>query len=77
MVRTGLSNRLLPLLEEERRRRVNIFNPSQTHPHRITTQIFLDNDDYLNITQYCIDCGKVFRKRRIKTEQVEEGGDAK
>ncbi len=44
--------------------------------HRLTTQIFLDSNDYLYIAQYCMDCGKVFSKRRIKTEPVEEGGDA-
>ena len=47
------------------------------HIHKAKTEVFLDSEDYLCIAQYCIVCGEFLRKRRIKTEPVEEGGDAK
>lgn len=46
------------------------------HIHYETTKVFFDSEDYLCIAQYCIVCGEILRKRRIKTEPVEEGGDA-
>ncbi len=49
---------------------------SKQHIHEAKTEIFLDSEDYLCIAQYCVVCGEVLRKRRIKTEPVEEGGDA-
>ncbi len=40
------------------------------HIHEAKTEVFLDNEDYLCIVQYCIVCGEFLRKRRIKTEPV-------
>lgn len=45
------------------------------HIHKAKTKVFLDSEDYLCIAQYCIVCGEILRKRRIKTEPVEEEGD--
>lgn len=43
------------------------------HIHKVSEVILgLERDDLI-VAKRCIECGKIFRKRRIKTEPYEEG----
>ena len=41
------------------------------HFHIVDYRIYLDNDNYMVITEYCVECGKVIGRRRVKTEPME------
>lgn len=41
------------------------------HFHIVDYRIYLDNDNYMVIDKYCVECRKVISKRRVKTEPME------
>ena len=41
------------------------------HFHTVDYRIYLDNDNYMIIAKYCVECGKVISRRRVKTEPME------
>ena len=51
-----------------------IFRTDKTkHVHTVSSGFLFFEGDDLIFGERCVECGKIFRKRRIKTEPYEEG----